>query len=126
MQKVASQYLNIKKCTIVPLAAKPTIARIALIKDWLCKVVPAWSQFKVAPFAEYLGILFGVGAHAEQWKGPQEKFDNIVHSIATAGKPASQSIVAYNSKAVSLFCYKAQVFQMEKDIKKREMAALAK
>eukprot|EP00973_Karenia_brevis_P087760 12173001-Karenia_brevis.AAC.1 len=126
MQTVASQSPNIKKCTIVPLTAKPTLAHIDTIRDWICKIVPAWTAFKIAPVAEYLGILFGVGAQAEQWKGPQKKFDSVVHSIASAGKPASQSIIAYNSKAASLFSYKSQVFQMDKCIKRKEMAALAR
>eukprot|EP00973_Karenia_brevis_P069266 9630993-Karenia_brevis.AAC.1 len=94
MQNVASQFLNIKKCTIVPLAARPTIAHIDIIRNWICKIAPAWASFKIAPVAEYLGILFGAGAQAEQWKGPQKKFDSV--------------------------------FQMDKCIKKKEMAALAR
>eukprot|EP00973_Karenia_brevis_P050240 6972688-Karenia_brevis.AAC.1 len=77
-------------------------------------IVPQWSNFKISPSAEYLGIQFGVDACEEQWKGPGNKYHKMANSIAAAGKSASQSILSYNSKAVSLFSYKSQVFEIDK------------
>eukprot|EP00973_Karenia_brevis_P092652 12413461-Karenia_brevis.AAC.1 len=68
----------------------------------------------------------GPCAQKHQWSAALDKFHGRVGQVAHAGVAALLSSMTYNSKCMSVFSYKAQLFNFGSSYRKMEMAAVAR
>ena len=124
--KFSGLILNPRKCILVLLSVVCTESVVDRIRAWLRVHVPSLADIQIANHGKYLGIFLGPSAFSVQWQGPIVKFKNRAHSINTSGVSARVACKEYNSKAVSVLAYVAQVSLPPKNLTQIELAALTK
>ena len=102
-RRAAGLSLKPRKCCIIPLSAPLTPHLIEVLRDFLVRYVPAWSQFNISDTAEYLGIWIGPAANSRQGVAQLAKYKSRLEVIAQSGAAAFVSVKAYNSKAITVF-----------------------
>ena len=112
------------KCHIVPTPEPCSPEVQALINAWLCKHLPKWANFTIAPFAKYLGIFMGPATVVPQWKSVIEKYLSVVTRIADSHASPHMSAHLYNTRAVPLLGYKAQFHNLPPEFPAIERRAL--
>jgi hypothetical protein len=122
-RKFAGLSLKPAKCKLIPLVRDFDHAKL-LISSWLEQNLPAWKDFEVVPCAVYLGFFLGPRALSKQWEAPFKKFKQRVQAIAHARAPASITAYTYNSKAVPVLSYVAQLLPLPSYALKCERNAL--
>ena len=126
MQHVSGLRLKPKKCVIIPLAEKFHTALIALYRSWLAIHIPEWEHFSIVPHGKYLGFMLGPDAGTAQWEGPKNKYKDRVNKLAVAHMPTSLACHMYNSHALSVLQFVAQVLLLPKGFNQVEMGLLHK
>ena len=91
MAKVANQILGFAKCVFVPISEPFRPALVDASRMYISRLVPQWGSFRIAPSAEYLGVLLGPDA-SRQFLKIQQKFDNISLRIARANSSSLLSL----------------------------------
>jgi len=123
---LAGLTLKPAKCVLIPTSAPFDEALVYSMKVWLSTNIPKWSNFQIRPAAKYLGIVMGPQARALQWAAPMKKFCERSQSIGSVHAPLSISSLLYNSHAVSLMPYVAQVCSIPDKLKRLERLAIHK
>jgi len=112
------------KCVLVPLSAPLTRASKYDIQKWLERKIPEWVNFNLKGAGKYLGFLIGPEAGASQWEAPICKFMLRAQEINAGHFPINVSAHLYNSRAVSVLGYKAQLVPPPASFAPKERAAL--
>ena len=120
-QLVAGLTLKPKKCVIIPLEGSFSETLQDAIKNWLHEKVPAWAFFSIRLAGKYLGFMIGPGAKDQSWVEPLRKWKLRAKEISTSGMPTAAAITAYNSKAITLLSYVAQLEPPPASIGAKEM-----
>jgi hypothetical protein len=82
----------------------------------LIECAPFWREVAIASAAEFLGFWVGPEAHLHVWVKPFAKFANRVACIRRAGVGLSSSIVLFNTCAIPILSYVAQLFTPTVDL----------
>ena len=80
-----------------------------IIKQWLIKSLPNWSNFKIALAAKYLGFYLGPRSAELVWKAPIAKWKTRAREIARSHLSPLLAAVSYNSRAISVLGYISQL-----------------
>ena len=96
------------------------------MRKWFLRNIPDWADFQVVPRAKYLGFYLGPTANQIQWAGVFANYADRVNKIANLHAPTSVSISLYNSHAVSLINYVAQLVPLPVRFATTERRALFK
>ena len=74
------------------------------------KIFPEWSNFSVAPPAEYLGIMTGPkGGSTASWEKPLKKYVERINLIANASLAPSIGTDLYLQRVAPTMGYTAQI-----------------
>lgn len=95
-----------------------------IISCWLHQNIPQWEKLEITSAAIYLGFFLGPKALQSQWTAPTKKYSARVAEIARSGAPAALAAYAYNSKAVPVLGYVAQLLPPPDNMQKLETNAL--
>jgi endonuclease/exonuclease/phosphatase family metal-dependent hydrolase len=125
-EQLAGLTLKPSKCVLIPISARFDETIVYSMKVWLSINIPKWSDFQIRPAAKYLGICMGPQARALQWAAPLKKFCERAQLIGSVHAPLSISSLLYNSHAVSLLPYVAQVCSIPDKLKRLERLAIHK
>ena len=113
-----------KKCIIVPTGAPYSPHLAECIKDWLCRNLPAWAAFHVKPSAKYLSFWLGPRSANLQWCSPAHKWSCRALLAAGADSAASTTILRYNTRALPVLGYVAQLIPVPHGMLKAERRLL--
>ncbi len=61
-RKTSGLSLKSRKCVLVPVGAAFRLHDVSVIKDWLARFIPSWSDFRIEATARYLGFWLGPAA----------------------------------------------------------------
>ena len=101
-----------KKCVLIPTRASCTPHLVECIRSWLVSHVPAWANFKISSKGKYLGFMLGPGADESQWAPVIAKYVERASLIASAHTAACVTAFRYNSRAIPLLNYLAQLLPL--------------
>ena len=93
------------------------------IKQWLLQNLRHWADFQIVPFGTYLGFRVGPLAGGGQWTKALGKFATRAKSIAASRASPVANAFNYNSRALPLLGYKAQLTFLPQETHKIERAA---
>ena len=113
------------KCVIVPTSHKLDVHIALRIKTWLQENIPEWFNFNIKSSAIYLGFFLGPTADSTQWDKPMRKYLARARAIGATHAPFNISAYMYNSKAVSVLAYKAQLIPPPARTQQSERGALS-
>jgi len=138
------------KCVIVPAAVACSAENSRRIKQWLSIHCQGWDFFRIDPAGKYLGFYLGPGPSDElkdpcfgssepggitskrennssyQWAGPLAKFKARVQDIGQQGLPLPLCAARFNSRAVTVLGYVAQLVPLPHGFASIELAAGSK
>ena len=106
---VANLRLKPRKCNVVPTAVNYSPHAVELYRNWLAANTPAWYGFHVDPEGKYLGFMLGPAANDSSWTNPLHKWIKQAKTIGAAQLPGSVGTHLYNSRAVPVLGYVAQL-----------------
>jgi hypothetical protein len=122
---LAGLHIKFKKSAIVPLC-EWSPARANEVKDWISAHLNEWSTINIAPAAKYLGTFLGPSIKDLPWRAPCVKWKSRVDAIATAGAPPSISASLYNTHALPVLSYVAQLAVPPRELVSQERFALSR
>jgi len=108
-KEVAGLSLKPIKCVLVPLSIICKDCNKNRIIKWLSIHASGWEFFTIESSAKYLGFFLGPNASEKQWAGPIAKFKERTHEIWQRDLPPPLSAARFNSRAVSVLGYIAQL-----------------
>ena len=124
-EEISAMKLKSKKGVIIMLGRPPGNPHPKLVLlDYLASSCPKWSQMAIAAAAKYLGFFLGPGAGPLMWKLAYRKYVYRTKKIASAKLPPAVSIDLYNTYAVPVLMYIAQVFPLDPHIIQQEFNLL--
>jgi hypothetical protein len=124
-EKCAGLSLKPVKCVIVPTSHTLDVHIALRIKTWLQENIPDWINFNIKSAAIYLGFLLGPTAGSTQWDKLMRKYLARARAIGATHAPFNISAYMYNSKAVSVLAYKAQLIPPPARTQQSERGALS-
>ena len=107
-EQVAGLRLKVTKCFLIPLSAPLSPELVQTVYSFLCKYIPAWSDFKIVATAEYLGIWLGPAASTRNWVPQISKLLDRTNIIHASAPPTALAVGTYNVKALTVLSYPAQ------------------
>ncbi len=108
-EAIAGLSLKPAKCIVVP-SGQFSSHVSELIRTWLAAVVPCWAHFRIERRAKYLGYRMGPAVLAdESVKDPAVKMKGHVAIIARSWMPPAAAIRHYDSRAVTIASFVAQL-----------------
>ena len=113
-------YLNIPKTVIVPLWSSP----LEEIREDITRRSPCWSIVAVAGSAKYLGFVEGPDEGDKSWDGPCLKYTKRATLWGSQPVGLYYSATAYNTFAMSVLSYVAQLENPPEQITELEEKAL--
>jgi len=125
-EEVAGLCLKPIKCVLVPLSVTCNEENRSRIIRWLSVHASGWEFFKIVSSAKYLGFFLGPSAAEKQWASPIAKFKERTDEIWQRNLPAPLSAARFNSRAVSVLGYIAQLVPPPPKFNSSESAAGAK
>jgi hypothetical protein len=111
---------------IVPTSTGLNEEVIKQIKLWLRNNIPKWEHFKIQAHGKYLGIVMGPQAKDAQWRKPISEYCSRAKAIGSVHAPISVSTYLYNTSAVSVLQYVAQVCSIPETLRRAERVAIHK
>ena len=81
----------------------------AIIKNWLLQNIPGLVNLQICAQAKYLGIYIGPKLGGINWEAPMNKFLTRTAEIANMRAPLPYACSLFQSKALSVLGYVAQV-----------------
>ena len=136
-KKLANLNLKPTKCNVIPLNVCPLrpgphqlltneigAAECSAIQKWLLTNLPDWQDFKLCMSAKYLGFHLGPKAGADQWVAPLRKWQERAKDIAASHMGSKLAALTYNSRAVSVLGFIAQLAPPPDEIFPLEQATL--
>ena len=82
----------------------------SFLSSLVLKLVPRWSEVKVAMKGVYLGATIGPGTTEDNWYAPVAKWFNRGKLLAMTAGGCAATVVNYNIRAVTCVSYVAQLF----------------
>lgn len=125
-RRVSGLTLKARKCVIVLLAINASECNLTRVKQWLGRFLPNWATFCVADQGKYLGFFLGPGGVGRQWEGPLAKHKERANEAAKMDLPLQLKGARFNSRAVTVFGYVAQLAPLPKGLTGVEMASGSK
>ena len=126
MQVISGLRLKPKKCNIIPLYCTYNSTIAQLYTAWLKEHIPEWQSFAVTSHAKYLGLLLGPAAGEHQWDTATQKYKHRVHKIALLEAPIQIKSYLYNTNAVPVLQYIAQLLPIPRLFIQVELGLLHK
>ena len=114
--ETANLQLKPKKCVVVPTSTIVDATLRTNIERWLCAHLPKWKSFNIASRGKYLGFHLGPTSAAMQWVAPSAKWRLRAKAIASTHSPAAAAAHLYNTRAVPVMGYIAQLALLPADI----------
>ena len=108
-EEIAGLKLKGKKCMLVPVGGPFRAQLVALVRDWLCCALPAWSSFQIADKVKYLGFWLGPAVTDERFEVPLAKFVARANRIARSALAPTAAVKNFNTRAASVLGYVAQL-----------------
>jgi hypothetical protein len=105
----ANLHLKGSKCVVVPTSHKCDDTCQLFTTNWLHYWIPHWRNFLIQSTSKYLGFQLGPTSGSLQWSNAVAKYKARVRSIASSGAPPSVATLLYNSQAISVLGYIAQM-----------------
>ena len=124
-KKLAGLSLKPSKCVLIPLAPL-TLTLETKIRQWLEETIPTWMTFRIQNKGKYLGFFLGPEANSAQWNGPLEKYTSRVDAIYASHAAISISSYSYNTRAVPVVSYVAQLVTPPPRMQRLELTSLNK
>ena len=123
--EVANLWLKPKKCVVVPTSAVADPILRSRVTAWLETHIPSWKAFNIAATGKYLGFYLGPASLEKQWVAPSAKWRLRAKTIASTHAPASAAALLYNSRAVPVLGYVAQLALLPSDISTAERGVVS-
>jgi len=118
--------LKPRKCVIILLSVVASDVNVCRVRLWLERHVPQWASFSVAAHGKCLGFHLGPGGESKQWEAPIAKHKERAEEIARLDLPMQLSGARYNSRAVTVLGYVAQLSPLPKGLCNVELASGSK
>ena len=114
--KVSNLQLKVSKTVIVPLwrANHDEVSRS------IVQLIPCWKGILVSGCGRYLGFYLGPDASSKSWDVPSKKWIERVHTIKGFGAGMLNSVLQYNSVAISCLGFVCQLEVIPHEILKKE------
>jgi len=122
-QHIAGLSLKPKKCKIVP-CIEISHETLTKVNSWVRKHIPQWGEFEAKGFAELLGFFVGPLAGPQQWLKPLSKFSRRIHDMKYAGASINMNTYDYNSRALPVLSYVAQLVPLPASFAMEQRRAL--
>ena len=123
-KRVSLLTLKPAKCILIMTVCDTTAGSIVHIREWLSQHIPEWRQMQIAGHAKYLGLYLGPSAGAEQWRKPIQKFLEITAQLKDNDLPMALAVRQFNSRAVPVLGYKAQMVPPPRNIIRIELTGI--
>ena len=121
---VAGAVLKPVKCIIVPIAVVFSDEVAEQFKEWLANLIPEWSHFAIKSVGKYLGFILGPASEGKSFEAPLRKWFSRSRTIHTSGMPAPAAVMSYNSRAISVLTYVAQLEELPRGLGRKEVGVL--
>ena len=97
------------KCIGIIVALEATEVNMRAIRDKVTQHIPEWKNLRLAPLGKYLGIYIGPKLGGINWVAPMAKAFVRVEDILAQKPPLDMACSSFNSKALSVLGYVAQL-----------------
>ena len=121
----ANLRLKPKKCVVIPTSTVVDAALRCRIRRWLETNIPSWKAFNIASSGKYLGFHLGPSSADKQWVAPSAKWRLRASAIASTHSPASAASHLYNTRAVPVMGYVAQLALLPTEIATAERGVVS-
>ena len=118
--ETANLRLKPSKCVVVPTSAVADEKLRTHIATWLATHIPAWKAFNITPSLSFL-----VQGPVLQWVAPSAKWRLRAKAIAATHCPASAAAVLYNSRAVPVMGFVAQLAILPAEVSTAERGVVS-
>ena len=126
---LASLQLKHAKCVLVPLFEGDLENTERQMRKLLSRFLPEWKHFKIASSAVYLGFALGPSSDATQLIKVEAKWIHRCLAMYAAQMALAPSVIAYNTYALTVWSYKAQLLHLPNHVfgtEKRMLHKLAR
>ena len=107
--KATNLKLKPGKCIIIPTTCMLDEESLSLLRSFLEQEVPQWAAMKIQGTAKYLGAFIGPRAGTQFWKAAIQKFKSRCVQIKQMGLPIGLATARFNTHAVSVLGFLAQL-----------------
>ena len=97
------------KCVAILVSLDASEVNLRAIRDKLIQHIPQWKNLRFAPLGKYLGIHIGPKLGGINWEAPMAKTFSRVEEILATKPPLVLACSTYNSRALSVLGYVAQL-----------------
>ena len=108
-QRHSGLTLSPKKCVLILTSCCASPGSIQIVRAWLAANIPDWADFHITNHAKCLGFFLGPTAGSQQYVEAVAKFKHRIDMIHSSGISAIEAIKQYNTRAVPVLGYIAQL-----------------
>ena len=125
-EQASNLHLKPAKSIMIPTVFKLSAWNLDMLRAWLRRNCPQWSEMIVRSSAKYLGFFLGPESGRFQWIAPFKKYADRIVSIHQLGLPFRLAATRHNYYALPVLAYVGQLALPPPNICRLELSAILK